>query len=73
MAGWNSEHPGDHGFDPDNPHMAALFIAHGPAFRAGVTLNPFDNVDVYPLLARISGVMPENNDGNIADLAAALK
>ena len=52
--------------------MAALFVANGPAFRHGVTLPTFDNVDVYPLLARLVGVTPQPNDGNLADLAPAL-
>jgi predicted AlkP superfamily pyrophosphatase or phosphodiesterase len=54
------------------PDMRAIFIAHGPAFRHGVTLPAFDNVDVYPLLARITGVTPQKNDGDPATLAAAL-
>lgn len=40
---------GNHGYDPAAPEMAALFVAHGPAFRAA-RLAPFDNVAVYPLL-----------------------
>ena len=64
--------PGNHGFDPDLPAMRAIFIGHGPAFRRGVTLPVFDNVDVYPLLARIAGVKPEPNDGEIAPLLPAL-
>ena len=63
---------GNHGYDPAEPTMAALFIAHGPAFRAGVTLPAFDNVDVYPLLARLMGLRPEHNDGSLAPLKAAL-
>jgi predicted AlkP superfamily pyrophosphatase or phosphodiesterase len=63
---------GAHGYDPAEPDMAALFIAHGPAFRHGVTLEPFENVSVYPLLARLLGVTPEANDGALADTAAAL-
>jgi hypothetical protein len=35
-------------------------------------LPAFDNVDVYPLLARITGVTPQKNDGDPATLAAAL-
>lgn len=66
------QNPGNHGFDPALPDMRAIFIAHGPAFRRGVRLPTFDNVDVYPLLARITGVTPEKNDGDIAPLAAAL-
>jgi predicted AlkP superfamily pyrophosphatase or phosphodiesterase len=72
-AYWTKPHPGSHGYDPADPAMNALFLAHGPAFRRGVTLKPFDNVDVYPLLAKVSGVGPEKNDGNLADLTAALK
>lgn len=63
---------GSHGFDPDDPLMNALFVAHGPAFRKGVVLNAFDNVDVYPLLARLVGVKAQPNDGALADLAPAL-
>ena len=63
---------GDHGFDPDDPVMQAVFIANGPAFRSGVTLAPFDNVSVYPLLAQLIGVEPVENDGDIADVEAAL-
>ncbi len=64
---------GNHGYDPQASDMAALFVAQGPAFRTGVTLTPFDNVDVYPLMARLIGVTPERNDGDIADLAPALR
>ena len=41
---------GAHGYDPAVPDMAALFIASGPAIRAGGTLPRFDNVDVAPML-----------------------
>lgn len=41
---------GAHGYDPAAPDMAALFIASGPAIRAGGTLASFDNVDVAPML-----------------------
>ena len=63
---------GDHGYDNASPEMAALFVASGPAFRHGVKLPSFDNVDVYPLLARLVGVKPQPNDGRLADLTPAL-
>lgn len=63
---------GEHGYDNASPEMAAIFIANGPAFRRGVRLPPFDNVDVYPLLARLIGVTPVPGDGNLADLTPAL-
>jgi predicted AlkP superfamily pyrophosphatase or phosphodiesterase len=64
---------GAHGFDPFAPEMAAVFIGHGPAFRARARPETFDNVDVYPLLARLVGVRPEANDGDLDQLGAALK
>lgn len=64
---------GSHGFDPALPSMRAVFIAHGPAFRRGVTLPAFDNVDVYPLLARLVGVEPVPNDGDPRTFAPALR
>ncbi|TZF90380.1 ectonucleotide pyrophosphatase/phosphodiesterase [Cognatilysobacter lacus] len=59
---------GSHGYDPDLPSMRALFVANGPSFRHGVVLPVFDNVDVYPMLARLIGVTPQPNDGNAATL-----
>jgi len=63
---------GAHGYDPDSPTMRAVFIAHGPSFRAGIELPPFDNVDVYPLLAHLLGIAPRPNDGDPATLRPAL-
>jgi hypothetical protein len=38
-----------------------------------VVLPVFDNVDVYPLLARLSGVKPEAGDGSLKVVGAALR
>ena len=64
---------GSHGYDPALPSMHALFLARGPDFKRGVVIAPFDNVDVYPLLARLLGIAPQPNDGDIAPLLPALK
>jgi alkaline phosphatase D len=52
------EHPvGAHGFDVTRmPEMKALFVAAGPDIRRGVVVEPFENVNVYPLVARILGL-----------------
>lgn len=63
---------GAHGYDPAARDMAAIFVATGPGFRRGVTLPPFDNVDVYPLLARLLGVRGLRNEGRLSDLRPAL-
>ena len=55
---------GEHGYDNDDPAMRALFIAHGPAFKRGVVVPEFDNVDIYPLLASILRIKPAPNDGD---------
>jgi predicted AlkP superfamily pyrophosphatase or phosphodiesterase len=64
---------GAHGYDNAAPEMAATFIAAGPAFRAGVVLPAFDNVDVYPLLMRLLDVPALPSDGDIAPLLPALR
>ena len=48
---------GYHGFDATRmPEMKALFVAAGPDIRHGVVLPPFENVNVYPLIAKILGL-----------------
>ena len=56
---------GAHGYDPAEPDMRALFLAWGPSVRRGATVATFDNVDVYPLLARLIGVTPVKGDGTL--------
>lgn len=63
---------GSHGYDPALPSMRAIFIAHGPAFRKGVVIPAFDNVDVYPLMTRLLDIPARENDGDIAPLLPAL-
>jgi len=63
---------GAHGFDPAEPDMAAMFVAHGPDITRGVTLAPFDNVSVYPLLTHLLGIEGEAGDGRLADVEGAL-
>ena len=63
---------GEHGYDNDDPKMRALFVAHGPAFRAGLRVPELDNVDVYPLLAHLLGIEPEPNDGRFDDVRGML-
>jgi predicted AlkP superfamily pyrophosphatase or phosphodiesterase len=64
---------GDHGYDPALPEMAALFVARGPAFRPGVTVPDFDNVDIYFLLARLLDLTPRAGDGQLKPLRPALR
>ena len=49
---------GAHGWDPELPSMRALFLAFGPKIRAGATVDPIHNVDVYPFVAEVLGLKP---------------
>ena len=64
---------GDHGFDNAAPEMLALFVANGPAFRKGITLPTFDNVDVEPLLVKLLHVTGPKVDGTAETFAPALR
>jgi alkaline phosphatase D len=64
---------GNHGFDPTMlPEMKAVFYAEGPDIRAGMKLKPFENVNVYPLLARILGLDAPPVDGSPGVLSGVL-
>lgn len=64
---------GEHGYDNDDPDMSALFLAEGPAFRRGIEMPRFDNVDVYPLLMHLLGLQPQPNDGDFSVVAPMLR
>ena len=47
---------GEHGWDPRlMPEMKAIFYAEGPDIKAGVKLQPFENVNIYDFVAGIRG------------------
>lgn len=49
--------PGFHGFDPAAvPDMNATFYAWGPAFKQGLQVPAFKNIEVYDIVTRILGL-----------------
>jgi len=65
---------GMHGFDPRKmPEMKASFFAAGPDIVAGKTVEPFENVNLYPWLAHMLGLSPPKNDGSLGVLAGTLR
>jgi predicted AlkP superfamily pyrophosphatase or phosphodiesterase len=70
---------GAHGYDPARvPEMKASFFAAGPDIRSGVTVAPFENVNVYPLVAKLLGLDIANLktgaiDGDLQVLQMILK
>lgn len=55
---------GDHGQDPADPRMHGIFVAAGPALRAGRVIERFESIEVYNLLAALLGIAPAPNDGH---------
>jgi predicted AlkP superfamily pyrophosphatase or phosphodiesterase len=65
---------GVHGYDPRVlKSMRALFLAVGPDIRPGSKLEPFENVNVYPLVAKILGLDAPQVDGSLNVLSNILK
>jgi alkaline phosphatase D len=65
---------GGHGYDPRQmPSMKAIFFAAGPDIRTGVTAAPFENVDLYPLIATILGLHTGPVDGSLRALQGILQ
>ncbi len=63
---------GDHGQDPEDERLHGIFVANGPAFRSGVTLDRFENVEIYNLLASVLELQPAPNDGTPGKLSSIL-
>ena len=64
MAKRKTPERGDHGYDHELIDMGATFIAQGPAFRRGLVIPPFPNLDVYNLMCAVLGLHPAPNDGD---------
>jgi hypothetical protein len=64
---------GVHGYDPrEMPEMKAIFFAAGPDIRPGTALKPFENVNVYPFIAKILQLQAPSSDGSLNILSSAL-
>ena len=65
---------GNHGYDPSNIDMHGIFYAVGPDFKTGYTCGTLNNIDIYPLLAKILRIFPNNNiDGKLERIKFLLK
>lgn len=66
---------GYHGFEPLKvKDMYATFMAWGPAFKKNIKTPAFENVNVYPMIAKILGLdITEEIDGKEAVLQNILK
>lgn len=62
------------GFDPRLvPQMKGIFFAAGPDIVEGRTVAPFENVNLYPWLAHLLGLIPPKTDGSLNILSGTLR
>lgn len=54
---------GVHGYDNLEDSMHAIFMAKGPQFQAGKTLEPFNSINLYNLFCHILNIKCHVNDG----------
>jgi alkaline phosphatase D len=66
---------GMHGYDVARmPEMRGIFIAAGPDLKTGLTVEEFQNIHIYPLIAHILGLTaPSGIDGQFSVLAPILR
>ncbi len=74
VLGGGKTTPGKHGFDPSMKDMHATFIAWGPQIKKAGRIPPFENVNVYPLIAQILGLsVTEAIDGSLSNVSSLLR
>ena len=69
-TGWSY---GMHGYDNRAESMGALFVAVGPAFRAGVEVPRVRSLDLYALMTAVMAIKPAPNDGSLDSIRVVLK
>ncbi|XP_072882129.1 ectonucleotide pyrophosphatase/phosphodiesterase family member 7-like [Hemitrygon akajei] len=57
---------GEHGFDNNDMDMKMIFRAFGPDFKKNYLAEPFESVNIYPLMCKLLNIHPEPNNGSLA-------
>lgn len=63
---------GLHGYDNEAIEMHPFFFAQGPAFKSYCKLEPFSNLDLYPLFCKVLDLHCPTGNGTIVDLTKCL-
>ncbi|KAM7444663.1 hypothetical protein ABFA07_006760 [Porites harrisoni] len=71
-SGLRSCDGGQHGYDSLDENMRTLFAAHGPSFKSGEVVEPFQNTEIYNLIAGLLRLKPAPNDGTPGSLSHLL-
>jgi alkaline phosphatase D len=62
----SGKHFGTHGYDPSIvKNMQGIFYAVGPDIKAGKRIPAFENIHIYPFIAKLLGLAIPAVDGNI--------
>lgn len=65
---------GEHGYDPAVTNdVNGIFYAMGPNVKKGVKVKAFENIHVYPFVAKILGLKIPETDGDVKVLEVAYK
>ncbi|HEY3740340.1 MAG TPA: alkaline phosphatase family protein [Bryobacteraceae bacterium] len=66
---------GTHGFDLESvPEMRASFFAAGPDLKKGLVIDEFQNINIYPLIAKLLRLeIHDKIDGDVKVLAPILR
>ncbi|HET9053541.1 MAG TPA: ectonucleotide pyrophosphatase/phosphodiesterase [Cyclobacteriaceae bacterium] len=65
---------GEHGYDPTlTKDVYGIFYAMGPNVKKGVRLKPFENIHVYPFIAKMLGLKTPRIDGDVKVLEGIYK
>ncbi|XP_059153949.1 ectonucleotide pyrophosphatase/phosphodiesterase family member 5-like [Physella acuta] len=56
---------GNHGYDNKNQEMHPIFLAMGPSFKQGFSVESFSSVDIYPLMCHLLKLQPAPNNGSM--------
>ena len=64
---------GLHGYDNRLDEMQTIFVGYGPSFAKGITLENLETVDIYPLLAHLTGMRPQPNNGTLEKFKFVLR
>lgn len=64
---------GTHGWPPRESQSYPIFFAQGPAFKKGFEVQPFNIVDLYPLMCHLLGIQPQPNNGSFENVRVMLR
>lgn len=64
---------GEHGYNNSMQSMHPFFIATGPSFKTGYSVETFNTVDLYPLMCLLLDIPAAPNNGSLAVVKSLLK